>query len=326
MATADVDLDDLDLDGIDLTEGTPVMVAPVQQQQPQRAQPRRKFDESIVYFDIETVPDFSRIEQFGLPPLPQPRAAKPALECPPLADMLGGTLDAVGKALTEHWPDDEYLDALLSAELLAAKPRKGVMDAVAGIRAERERLATAEADRNKLLATTPEFCRIVALGFARDDDDPEALLAERKGDGATAEANAELDDEAERKLLCTFWAECSRTYCRSVCGYNVAGFDLPVILTRSALLDVEPTRMFDLRPFGSRDVLDLMKLRFGTGRAAKLKDLARWLGIDIPAGDCEGSQVLGLWQSDPAKLRQYVASDVVIVRRLHERLAGYFWA
>lgn len=310
--TTDLDLDEIDLDTVEIPAAA--AAAKANAPQPAPATPRRAPSrESIVYFDLETVPDFSRLDSFGLPPLPEIRAPKPAAECPPLADVLGGTLDAVGKALVTLWPDDEYLDALASAELLAVKPRKGVMEAINDIRVSRERAAGAEAERNKLLSCTPEFCRIVAIGIATDSEQPRALLAQ--SDSA----------DNERALLGEFWRNVDTGVCRAVCGYNVANFDLPVLLIRSAILDVEPTRFFDLKPWGSRDVLDLMAMRFGRGKPAKLKELCRWLGIVPPAGDCDGSQVLRLWQSDPATLAEYVRSDVWIVQELYRRLQGYFW-
>ncbi len=308
----DLDLDDIELDAVEIPAAA--AAARANAPQPAPATPRRApSQESIVYFDLETVPDFSRLDSFGLPPLPVPRTPKPALECPPLADVLGGTLDSIKRTIGELQPDDEWLDALLSAELLTVKPRKGVADAVADLRAERERCTTAAAERNKLLSCTPEFCRIVAIGLATDSEAPRALLAQSSS------------DDCERELLNEFWRSVDRGICRAVCGYNVANFDLPVLLIRSAILGVEPRRFFDLKPWGSRDVLDLMAMRFGRGKPAKLKELCRWLGIVPPAGDCDGSQVLRLWQSDPATLAEYVRSDVWIVQELYRRLQGYFW-
>lgn len=311
--TNDLDLDGIDLDAVDLSAGTPQFVAPATPQPAPETPRRAPSKDSIVYFDLETVPDFSRVESFGLPPVPVPRTPKPALECPPLADVLAGTLDSIAKAIAEHCPDDDYLDALASAELLAVKPRKGVLTAIEDFRTDRRHVAMAEAERIKLLSCTPEFCRIVAIGLATDSEAPRALLAQSSS------------DDCERELLGEFWRTVDRGICRAVCGYNVANFDLPVLLTRSAILGVEPRRFFDLKPWGSRDVLDLMAMRFGRGKPAKLKELCRWLGIVPPAGDCDGSQVLRLWKSDPATLAEYVRSDVWIVQELYRRLQGYFW-
>lgn len=56
----------------------------------------------------------------------------------------------------------------------------------------------------------------------------------------------------------------------------------------------------------------------------KLKDLAKWYGIEVPAGDVDGSQVLELYQSDPEMLARYVRSDVEITRQLHGLWRGTF--
>jgi dipeptidyl aminopeptidase/acylaminoacyl peptidase len=110
---------------------------------------------------------------------------------------------------------------------------------------------------------------------------------------------------------------------KSVCGYNVLHFDLPTIFVRSILLDVAPSRQFDLKPWGT-DAIDLMKKRFPTSGAMKMKTIAACMGISIPAGDIDGSQVEELWKNDPKKLGEYVRSDVDLVKALHQRYSGFF--
>jgi hypothetical protein len=89
------------------------------------------------------------------------------------------------------------------------------------------------------------------------------------------------------------------------------------------LLDVCPSRQFDLKPWGT-DVIDLMKKRFPSSGSMKLKTLAACMGIPIPAGDVDGSQVEELWKNDPKKLGEYVRSDVDLCAELHSKYFGFF--
>jgi hypothetical protein len=103
-----------------------------------------------------------------------------------------------------------------------------------------------------------------------------------------------------------------------------------VLFARSAILGVPSSRSFDLKPWG-RDVVDLFAIRFpkgpgaaGGGRPAKLKELARVYGVEVPAGDTDGGDVERLLRESPHLLRQYVESDVAVTRDLHRKWAGYF--
>ena len=128
-------------------------------------------------------------------------------------------------------------------------------------------------------------------------------------------------DNMEVGLLEEFWTVAKNA--KSICGFNILGFDLPVILVRSMLLDVAPSRQFDLKPWGT-DVIDLMKKRFPNSGVMGLKKLAKLMGINVPAGDVDGSQVETLWRNDAVKLGKYVASDVAITKEIHQRYSGYF--
>jgi len=125
----------------------------------------------------------------------------------------------------------------------------------------------------------------------------------------------------ERDILEQFWSLANRA--RYVCGFNILGFDLPTIFVRSMLLDVSPTRSWDLKPWGT-DVIDLMKKRFPSSGAMGLKKICKAMGIPIPAGDVDGSQVEALFKTDPELVGKYVRSDVLLLLYLHEMYSGFF--
>lgn len=262
----------------------------------------------VGYFDLETIPDFERQALFGL---------EPVSEMPPVTspdnllsadEFLSQSLGEIGKWLDNNNPPERWLADVIATEAAGKKPRKGLTDAVDSLRSRLEKIGAAAEERRKLLSVTPEFCRIVAIGWAVDNGDPQ-----------------EIHGDDEVAMLSAFWRQVAA--CKQVCGYNISGFDLNVIYARSIILDVKPTRKFDSRPWGA-DVVDLMKVRFGGGgfggKSLKLKTLAACYGIPVPAEDVDGSQVLDLYLNDQAKLALYVKSDVWITRELHRRFKGTF--
>ena len=273
-----------------------------------------------LYFDFETVPDMDRfpdlcVPDAGLGPVPDPREETPVAKCPSPVDFLKGTIPDIERAINGVWPEDDYLVHLTTTEKNSPKPRKGVLDLIDGVFAEKQKQLNAKAERVKLLSTTPEYCKIVAIGVGMDDGPISAWL------------DGEVDNEAE--MLTRLWSMIKQA--KRVCGFNIVNFDLPVLFVRSMLLDIPATKRIDTKPWGD-DVLDLYAVRYPkgatgedkTGRPSRLKTLAKVLGIPVPAGDTDGSDVYRLWQEEPAKLAEYVSSDVELCRQMHRRYAGYF--
>lgn len=88
-----------------------------------------------------------------------------------------------------------------------------------------------------------DFARIVAIGCVMGDDEIQAVIV---GKGMWTEEEA----------LKWFWGEVAQA--KTICGYNIIGFDLPIIQRRSFMLGITPTRrLFDLKPWDSF-TLDLM--------------------------------------------------------------------
>jgi hypothetical protein len=311
------------LGGLTLSAPSPT---PAVAEQKRRGRPRKTKAGGTrpLYFDIETTPDYSRIDTFGLPPLPSSEVTYLS-GCPVVADVLdaktGKTVTEIAGIIKVLNPTVLWIDALEAAEIATGKPRKGLLELIDQTRKQRQAVAEAADERSKLLGTTPEFNRIVSLAMAHGDDDVEALVV--------GVANRGLQPETEKSLLEAFWFAAKTA--GPVVGFNVAYFDLPTIFIRSALLGVEPSRKFDTAPWKG-DVIDLMLSRFPkgkpsedkSGRPGKLKTLARVMGIEIPEADVDGSKVADLFRTDPQAVGRYNASDVVITRELHRLYSGYF--
>jgi hypothetical protein len=307
-----IDLDDIDLDvvpEVDIGEQpTAIITAPVAPVFPPVAGPMR----GEMFFDLETIPDESRRPLFGLDePVVVKPTSNPNVTGEAWVEWMKRPIAQIKDDIADYNPDDTWLEAFEAWERKSPKPRQGVLDIAKSIRTARNPAGDSEADKTKKMSVTPEFCRIVAIGIGFGDDAKDVQ-------GFVSQSGSAID---EVELL-EWWWDCAKR-ASTVAGYNIIGFDLPVIYVRSAILGVKPTRKFDMRPWGT-DVLDLMATRWPRGNQMKLKELARVMGLDVPAGDCDGSQVATLYRDDPVKLAEYVKSDVIICQQLRRMWRGLF--
>jgi hypothetical protein len=300
---------------LDRPESAVEVVPVTQTESPPPRKPRsltpRIRREDCLYFDLETLPDERRLPLFDLPPVP----AKVEFTAPENLfspeEFCLQDIKAASEILARQVPPDEWFNAA-EAQEKTGKSRKGIFDKLDERRKQIVSMHNATADRIKLLSVTPMFCRIAAIGFAVGMDSPESITIE------------DPDDEAQ--ALARLWTLIANS--RPLVGFNIAGFDVPVLLARSMILRVPPSRVLDRRKYGSSDILDLAQELYGNAipKGFGLKPTCRLLGIDVPAGDCDGSQVYQLaQQGEWDKIGEYNRSDVQVVQHMHRCLmSGYF--
>ncbi len=328
--TDEIDLSDIDLN-ISAEESPTTITAAAAGTFSQPAfPPANLLTRGELYFDLETIPDESRRH---LAEIDQPAETKPFTN-PPIEGeawvaFMKQTMDDIKQDIAGFNPDETWLEAFHAWERNEKKPRKGVLDLIKNIKASRtpdpKKQAEIEAAKVKALSLNPHLCRIVAMGIGWAN---QAVGLNGPHDVVSGFVVSDTISEAE--LLEWFWDSVKTA--TTLVGFNCLGFDLKVIFARSILLGVLPSRSFDRRPWGT-DVLDLMLAADSKGQAIKdgdakismgLKAFARYYGIEIPTGDVEGSQVAELYRTDPAKLAEYVKSDVVITQQLRRKWRGYF--
>lgn len=317
------DSDDFALDGSDYQPDEPNGAAVVAEE-PEVAEPEAGYEvdavkamKGMLFFDLETVPDESRMASFDLPPLREVPTAAAEGDCPNPTELLKGTVKDIETTLEKLVPPDAYLDQLAKLEK-ELKGRDGVFKVLAATRSIRGDVMQEHADRLTLLSTTPEYCAIASMAAVIGGDAPIRCSAVgNKNSGGIV---------TERLILQLFWDMVSAS--RVVVGYHICGFDLPVIFFRSALLGIKPSRILDLTPW-KNDCLDLYAKRFPRGapnNAGKLKQQAKLMGIKVPAGDVEGSQVYELFKAKRfAELEAYNTSDVAILRDYYLKFRGMYW-
>lgn len=269
------------------------------------------------FFDLETLPDFQRKDLFGLPEITPYKAVDPVQAIPDILDL---AVDTIRNLLKKHQPTEGWLHKMRTIEE-SGKKRKTVFQEIDKAIERMGWAAEEEAAQNKKMGTTPEMCMIISMGFACGSaDDIHSMTVGDVLDDGSGEDEKVVN---EWNILEAFWSMAKK--CRGpLCGYNINGFDIPVILTRSIILGIPATRQFDTKPWG-KDLCDLMLKRWPRGQAGKLKELAPLYGIEIPAEGVDGGSVLPLWEEDRLDLiNEYVKSDVQVTRDLYNLFEGYY--
>lgn len=109
----------------------------------------------------------------------------------------------------------------------------------------------------------------------------------------------------------------------TVCGHNIAGFDLPFLKQRSIVNCVRPIQQFrkafDAKPWDAC-IADTMRMWSGDLKSGGSMDkLCRAFGIH-GKGDFDGSMVAATWPTDPQKVIEYCKQDVERTRQIYKRL------
>jgi hypothetical protein len=146
------------------------------------------------------------------------------------------------------------------------------------------------------LALVVGLGHVVAIGLWNLAEQRGAVLLEGEGAAWAPWPNrtdgAFLFRGSEREMLAAFWQRV-KGYGRIV-TFHGRGYDGPVLMVRSAVLDVAPTRNLAGKPWEMRQHCDLSEL-FSFGGAVRdhysLEYWCRRFGIESPKSTLDGSQV-----------------------------------
>jgi hypothetical protein len=156
-------------------------------------------------------------------------------------------------------------------------------------------------------ALDPDLCRIVAIGWWREDEpEPTALT---------------LADGTESEMLEQFWRKAAG---RHYVGFNCVPFDLPVLLRRSLYVGVAAPAL-QVDRFRHTHITDLLQVlsHHGMLRYHSLGFYARRFGCDVPDGltgaDIGQAVAEGRWRDVAGHVRADVEKTAGVAGKL-----GYF--
>lgn len=188
---------------------------------------------------------------------------------------------------------------------------------------EREGKSVTAEDVNRHMGTIPQWCSIVGLGIAVNNDPVMSYwVGDETGKGERA---------TEVHLLKMFWHVVKGA--NHIVGYNQNWFDLNVIKWRTCQLGVPVSRqLYDLKPWEHVSI-DVFKGLFPNGAKFmfKLEEVLAHTGIEIPevfqpALAIDGSMVKELFEAgEIEKLRLYNSLDVWATREITQWGGGVYW-
>jgi len=155
----------------------------------------------------------------------------------------------------------------------------------------------------------PATTKIVALGFHLGDDS--GVFVER---------------ENETKLLENFWRLYNDADGRCV-GYNILGYDLPVILRRSALLGVLPYGPdVELRRYVDFPITDLMQIlsNWNFQKWESLKLVTKLFDLPVEFDEEDSGEFVQYMTDD--QLMDYCMKDVSAIWHLYHKMNHVYFS
>jgi hypothetical protein len=222
-------------------------------------------------FDLETVRNDSLLENLKVAFDLNPDESVEDI------DLKKMTVDDVKQFIEARNPDITWLYIHYEMET-GGKNRKGVKDALMS------RIALLEDPVPDKWKSTPELQEIVTIGMA-DGPDDEIEVLQYEGDDVTGDEYDEWITESLTTLQ-------ERRGSRKLCGWNITGFDIPIIMMASTAYGVDCPN-YKVHSFSGveHNMLDLMKARWGRDWR-KLRESA--LAVGMPSfEDAEDELVTG---------------------------------
>lgn len=145
------------------------------------------------------------------------------------------------------------------------------------------------------LALVRGLGRVVAIGMWNLDKDSGAVLVHGSGnkwEDFDVVPGTKVFRGNEREILGEFWKMASRW--GAVVTYNGRAYDGPVLMTRSAMLDVVPSRQLCGYRYSVAEHCDLLEVLNFQGAARESYSLDYWcrrFGVESPKGKMDGSMV-----------------------------------
>ena len=179
-----------------------------------------------------------------------------------------------------------------------------------------------------------DFAQIKSISLAYGSDEPKTRVVGSVDTviGRTSEEGILVREVkfTEREVLTRFWVQVERA--NRLAGFNILGFDLPILIRRSWILGVEPTvPPIKCSPY-NKNLLDFMRIVYygGYGPGPRWRGLkffcSRYADLGLSPrpelDDLSGDQVA---EMDEEQLRAYNNYDVERVQEIARSTHGWYW-
>lgn len=185
------------------------------------------------------------------------------------------------------------------------------------------------AEREKVPEKTalyPGCGKVVAVGLWEVEKDRGAVFADGKGgkfENWERVPGSKIFRGGEAEILARFWKEASGF--RTLVSFNGRGYDGPVLMIRSAMLGVAPSRNLAGYRYEVRDHCDLMDVLAFFGASRGFYSLEYWcrrFDIESPKALLDGSQVARVFREGRIDdIAEYCLRDARATAELYRKLS-----
>lgn len=124
-------------------------------------------------------------------------------------------------------------------------------------------------------------------------------------------------------MVCTEYHDGIASQNLTVCGHNIAGFDLPFLKHRSIILGVKPPvallKAMNAKPWDTCIADTMLMWSSDSQKRASMDKLCKAFGLE-GKGDFDGSMVAETWPVDHQKVIDYCKDDVRRTRAMYKRM------
>lgn len=124
-------------------------------------------------------------------------------------------------------------------------------------------------------------------------------------------------------MVCTEYHGGIASHNLTVCGHNIAGFDLPFLKHRSIILGVKPPvallKAMNAKPWDTCIADTMLMWSSDSQKRASMDKLCKAFGLE-GKGDFDGSMVAETWPVDHQKVIDYCKDDVRRTRAMYKRM------
>jgi len=184
------------------------------------------------------------------------------------------------------------------------------------------------------MSLDPHLCQIISLCMysSISKERPNYLIKENSlpsNDGYIIPKPQEkhpaikTETHPEKTMLLSFWEQAKKHYL--LVGHNILSFDLRVIIARSMYLDINPSKILNLKKYQVAPIFDTMQV-LGNWESSQYKSLAWWAKrLKFDYKETSGSQIYQWFkEKDFNAIDKHCKKDVGLTLELYKKIKDWY--